>query len=105
MAEPEKDPVLEAQARTKEAINRTLAKHGWKLGRVSMRRGAIVVYNLERLDGSKTIEHTVLLSDILMWGLGPPSQTGHDVGELMLGLSLLRRVKAENAADGIPETA
>ena len=102
MAEPEKDPVLEAQARTKEAINRVLAKHGWKLGRVGMRKVAVVVYNLERLDGSKTIEHTLLLSDILMWGMGPPSVTGHDVTELMLGLALLHRVKRENAADGIP---
>ena len=37
------DPVLEAQARNRKALDTVLGKHGWKLGKVGLRAGGSVV--------------------------------------------------------------
>ncbi len=103
----EKDPVLDAQAKTRAAINKALAKHGWKLEGVSLRARLNVVYKLERLDGGRQVEHIILLSDVMAWSLrtlpvdtnSPLAKAGLDAECLLLGIALLLRVKQENAAD------
>jgi len=55
------DPVLEAQARNRKALDTVLGKHGWKLGKVGLRAGgSVVTYELIRLSDNKTIEARVL---------------------------------------------
>ena len=59
------DPVLEAQARNRKALDTVLGKHGWKLGKVGLRAGSsVVTYELIRLSDNKTIEARVLLTEI-----------------------------------------
>jgi len=102
----EKDPVLVAQEKTRAGIDKVLAKYGWKLGRVGV-RGLYVDYHLERLDGGKQVVHSILLSDIVAWSLHPPTEreataleaTGLTVECFLLGVSLLLRVRMQNAVD------
>lgn len=97
MTHPSDDPALIEQARNRKALDAMLTRHGWRLGAVKPRaHGTVLGYELIRSDGL-TIEHSVLLSDILLWNATAPMQD--DLAPLfMLGLQLVMRVKRENAA-------
>lgn len=103
MTNNSEDPLLKRQAENREHLNKVLGKHGWKLGAVTLRQSAVIVYNLERLSDGKKIEHPILLSDILMWSLKEtPEASGSkspSVGDFMLWAHILLRVKQENQKD------
>jgi hypothetical protein len=92
------DPVLIEQARNRKALDAMLARHGWRLGAVKPRaHGTVLGYELIRTSDDLTIEHSVLLSDILLWNATAPMSD--DLAPLfMLGLQLVMRVKQHNAA-------
>lgn len=99
MAEHQDDPVLKKQAENRALHDRALAKHGWKLGKVGVRQGGqVIVYELIRTDGH-TAEVTRLLSDILMQSLNDVPGVEPSLSTVMLGLTLLIRVKQENQAN------
>lgn len=99
MTQPSDDPVLVEQARNRKALDAMLARHGWKLGAVRPReRGTILSYELIRTADGRSVEHPILLSDILLWNATAP--TPDDLGPLfMLGLRLVMHVKQLNAAE------
>lgn len=91
------DPVLIEQTRNRKALDAMLARHGWKLGAVRPRaRGTVLGYELIRTSDGLVIEHSVLLTDVLLWNATAPAPD--DLGPLfMLGLRLVMRVKQANA--------